>query len=391
MSAKGVLAEERKKEQKMDRRRSIAVGAVLLSLVGAAACSRTSDGGSADPGKPYKVQVPRGIAGNLAADERSLMRYETALGKYVRVEGTAAAYTPDFDRQVPAGTVLAFGDGQASVPFAAAIVRALRPLARNMGFDLAYCDLDLKPEKALSCAHELVAQRPTVAVIENWQSSVAKQMMDIYNDAKVPVITVDLPHPNAVYFGVDSFQSGLAAGKAAGAYAKRSWDCKDVWIYLAINPAEGETVGLRAKGYAAGIQSVCGTVPKDRIAEVVMDQASQEQALSKTTDWLTSKPQAKHILATSVDQIEPGIARAFTQNHRDGWVLQQACDDNAVSAIKKGQTDATHWIGCVAYRPDLYPQYFLSLAADVAAGKAVPNEVHFDLKFYDHDTVGELR
>lgn len=374
----------------MDRRRSIAVGAALLSLVGAAACGQNSDGGSGESGKAYAVKVPRGIAGNLAADERSLIRYDAGSGRYETVDGDAATYKPDWDRQVPADTTLAFGDGQASIPFAAAIVRTLRPLAAEMGFDLKYCDLDLKPEKALSCAHELVAQQPTVAVIENWQGSVAKQMMDIYNEAKVPVITVDLPHPNAVYFGVDSFQSGLAAGKAAGGYAKDSWDCKDVWIYLATNPAEGETVSLRAKGYAAGIQSVCGTVPKNRIVEVVMDQASQEQALSKTTDWLTSRPQAKHILATSVDQLEPGIARAFTQNDRDGWVLQQACDDNAVSAIKKGSTDATHWIGCVAYRPDLYPQYFLSLAADVAAGKAVPNEVHFDLKFYDHDTISEL-
>ena len=373
----------------MDHRRLASAGAVLVGLVFAAACGRASEAESPS-GEPYAVKIPRGLAGNLAADERSLVRYDKSTGKYTKVDGDASSYVLDVQRDVPAGSVLAFGDGQASVPFAAAIVRALRPLAGEIGFELKYCDLDLKPEKALTCAHELVAQKPTVAVIENWQGSVAKQMMEIYDDAKVPVITVDLPHPNAVYFGVNSFQSGLAAGKAAGEYAKDRWNCTDLWIYLATNPSEGETVALRTKGYAAGVQSVCGTVPSSRIAEVVMDQASQEQALSKTTDWLTSKPQAKHILATSVDQIEPGIAQAFTQNERDGWVVQQACDDNAVSAIKRGPIEKTHWIGCVAYRPDLYPQYFLSLAADVIAGKPVPNEVNFDLEFYDHDTISEL-
>lgn len=373
------------------RPRVVALSATAAILAALCACSPdTSDAAGESAGQPHTIKVPSGLAGNLAPSERKLVTYDRNSGAYRTVAGDASSYTPNVDRKVPPETVLAFGDGQASIPFAAAISKALRPLANNMGFDLRYCDLNLDPQKAITCAHEFVAQKPTVAVIENWQASVADQMMAIYNQAKIPVITVDLPHPNAVYFGVDSFQSGVAAGKAAGDYAQKQWGCKDVWLYLASNPSEGATVDLRLSGFAEGVQSVCGTVPESRTARVIMDQASQEQALSKTTDWLTSKPQATHILATSVDQLEPGITKAFVQNHRDGWVVQQTCDANAVDALSSGDTDKTHWIGCIAFRPDLYPQYFLSLAADVVAGTPVPNEVHFPLELYTHDNIGKL-
>jgi ribose transport system substrate-binding protein len=370
------------------RRQYIAAVLALTSATSLAGGPSSAEDTAA--GKPFAVMTPEGFPGDLPPNERKLVVYDRATATFRSVPGDASSYTPDTSRTVAAGTVLAYGDGQASIPFAAATDKTLYPLAKKMGFDLRYCDLNLDPQKALTCASAFVAQQPTVAVIENWQAAVADQMMAVYNAAHIPVITVDLPHPNAVFFGADSFQSGLAAGQAAGNYAKAQWQCKDIWIYLASNPSEGARVDLRLVGYADGIQSICGTVPASNIVRVIMDQGSEDQAVSKTTDWLTANPQAKHILATSVDQLEPGLNKAFTQNDRDGWSVQQSCDDNAVSALASGPTSETHWIGCIAYRPDAYPQYFLSLAADVAAGKPVPTEVNFPLKLYTHDNISAL-
>ena len=85
-----------------------------------------------------------------------------------------------------------------------------------------------------------------------------------------------------------------------------------------------------------------------------------------------------------------GIAKAFVQSGRDGWDIQQGCDDNGIATLKSGDVDKTHMIGCIAFHPDNYPKYFLSIAADIAEGKAVPNEVNYPLEFFNHDNISQL-
>jgi ribose transport system substrate-binding protein len=367
-----------------------AATAVVLAACGGSSSNPT--GSTAASNQPFTYKTPRGYKGNLAPAERSVWLYDRASGQFKTVPGDAAKpYRYDDSQKVPAGTILAFGDGQASIPFSAAINKTMYPLAKQMGFSVKYCDMNLEATKAITCARQLTSgSHPQVGIIENWQSGVAAQMMKIYDAARVPVVNVDLPHPNGVYFGVDSFSSGVTAGRAAGQFAKRQWNCKDVWIYLGENPSEGQTVNLRMVGFADGIQSVCGRVPAGHIEHMTLDQGSVDQAVTKTTDWLTANPGARHILGSGVDQTEPGMAKAFVQTGRDGWVLQQACDTNAVATLKSGPTSKTHWIGCVAYRPDQYAKWFLSLAADIVNKKPVPNEVHYPLKFYNHDTIGQI-
>lgn len=374
------------------RARLIAVLGVSILLLSACASSKESTSESAAPaeGSAFTYSQPEGLPGATPPDQRKLWAYDKSTGLFGEVSGDASTYVPNTDRKVPPGTVLAFGDGMAGISFTVAINRNLYPLAKKMGFDLKYCDLAFKTEKAISCAEDLTLLKPKVAVVENWLAAVAEQMMKIYNNARVPVITVDLPHPNAVYFGVNGFDSGLAAGKAAGEFAKTRWNCKDLWIYLAQNPIEGATVDLRMVGFANGIQTVCGVVPANRIVRITMDQQSPEQGLSLTTDWLTANPTAKHILASNVDGIDVGIAKAFVQTGRDGWALQQGCDDNGIATLKSGTVDKTHLIGCVAFHPDNYPKYFLSIAADIIEGKAIPNEINYPLEFFNHENINQL-
>ena len=374
------------------RARLIAVLGISALLLSACASSKDSAAENAAPaeGSAFTYSQPEGLAGATPPDQRKLWTYNKETGLFEETSGDASTYVPNTDRKVPAGTGLAFGDGMAGIAFTVAIDRNLYPLAKKMGFDLKYCDLAFKTEKAISCAEDMTLLKPKVAVVENWQAAAAEQMMKIYNDARVPVITVDLPHPNAIYFGVNGFESGIAAGKAAGEFAKTRWNCKDVWIYLAADPIEGATVDLRMVGFANGIQSVCGVVPANRIVRVTMDQQSPDQELSVTTDWLTANPTAKHILASNVDGIDMGIAKAFVQTGRDGWDIQQGCDDNGIATLKSGDVDKTHMIGCIAFHPDNYPKYFLSIAADIAEGKAVPNEVNYPLEFFNHDNISQL-
>ena len=76
----------------------------------------------------------------------------------------------------------------------------------------------------------------------------------------------------------------------------------------------------------------------------------------------------------------------MTQNARDGAAVGLGCDEIGVAATKEGEPAATRFLGCVAYFPEKYPDYVISIGLDVLDGKAVPSEIHIEHKFLDKST-----
>ena len=56
------------------------------------------------------------------------------------------------------------------------------------------------------------------------------------------MVNIDVWHPDGIFFGADNYTSGTIAGLAASAYAKKSWGCKDVWVFLGEHKEEGAAV-----------------------------------------------------------------------------------------------------------------------------------------------------
>jgi ribose transport system substrate-binding protein len=263
-------------------------------------------------------------------------------------------------------------------------------LASQMGVKLIYCDNEFKTDKAITCAETMAAQHPDFVVESNWQSAVAPAVMKIWNKAKIPAVTLDVWHPNAIFAGADNYTSGVIGGKAAGAYAKKTWGCKDVWVFLGEHLEEGAAADLRLSGFADGVQEVCGKLPSGDIAREIMDAGTTDQAITKTTDWLTAHPQAKHVLATTIDdERATGQAKALVASHRDGVAVGPGCDTVGIAAVKQAPASKNRYLGCTAFFPEKYPNFVMSIALDVLAGKPVPQEVHIPHKFLDHTTIGQ--
>jgi ribose transport system substrate-binding protein len=137
------------------------------------------------------------------------------------------------------------------------------------------------------------------------------------------------------------------------------------------------------------VQEICGKLPSSQINREIMDAGTTDQAITKTTDWLTAHPQAKHILSTTIDdERATGIAKAFVASHRDGYAVGPGCDTVGIAAVKEAPAATNRYLGCVAFFPEKYPNYVMSIALDVLQGKPVPQEVHIAHKFLDHNTIG---
>ncbi len=162
-------------------------------------------------------------------------------------------------------------------------------------------------------------------------------------------------------------------------------------IFLGENPAEGAAADQRLVGFADGVQEVCGAIPADRIKRDLFDAGTGDQALTKATDWLTANPTAGFVLSTSIDDARAdGVAKALTQSNREGAAVGLGCDEIGQASTKAATPDKNRFLGCVAYFPERYPDYVMSIALDVIEGKAVPQEVHIEHQFLDHQTIGSV-
>jgi ribose transport system substrate-binding protein len=362
----------------------------VTALTVVAVASVVASSGANTTATPFKP-VPRGgIKGALLPSQVKLWKYDTATGLYKVVPGKVpASYTPHVGK-APEQYTIAFAEGWAANAFSVPIHKAMYALAKQMGVKLIYCDNEFKTDKAVTCAETMAAQHPDFAVESNWQSAVAPAVMKIWNKNKIPAVTLDVWHPNAIFAGADNYTSGVIGGKAAGQYAKKTWGCKDVWVFLGEHLEEGAAADLRLSGFADGVQEVCGKLASGNIAREIMDAGTTDQAITKTTDWLTAHPQAKHVLATTIDdERATGQAKALVASHRDGVAVGPGCDTVGIAAVKSANVSKNHYLGCTAYFPEKYASYAMSVALDVLAGKPVPQEVHLQHRFLTNATIGQ--
>lgn len=370
----------------------IGIGVVLtlLALTGCSSGSSDENAGSSEEAGAYTPVLTGGIPGALLPEELKLWKYDFATAKYTPTEGDAKSYVVNLVKPDKTFT-LAHMDGWATNPFAIPITKGIAKLAKDLGLKLIYCDAEFKPEKAISCAEILASQKPDFVIAGNWQGGAAAAIMAIFDKAKIPAASIDVSHPNAIFFGASNYASGIVGGKAAGEYAKANWDCKDVWVFMGENLEEGEAADLRLVGFADGVQEVCGALPADQISRMRLSAGTADQAITVTTDWLTAHPEAKHILSGTIDDERAnGMAKAFVATKRDGMVVGQGCDSVGIAVVKMAPASENRFLGCAAYYPEKYGDYLVSVALDVMAGKAVPQEIHMEHTFLDHDTIGTV-
>ncbi len=363
-----------------------------LALVGAGCGGdgdQTGDSGTTPAGK-FEPQQAKNIKGNLPAADRKLWKYDSSNGRYEVVPGDASSFTVKLDPPAEPFT-LAYMDPWGENTFAIPIRDGVERYADELGLELIYCDAAFKAPKAIECAELLARQKPDFAIAGNWQAGASNTVMSIFDEARIPTASIDVWQPNSIFFGADNYTSGVIGGKAAGEFAKEEWDCEDVWVFLGENKEEGEAADQRLVGFADGVQEVCGALPEDQIQRQRMSAATGDQAQTVTTDWLTANPQATHVLGESLDDPRAtGIAKAFAASGRDAFAAGMTCDTVGVETVKQAPPEQNHFLGCVAFLPEKYADYLVSIALEVAAGEPVPEEVHVEHKFIDNENVDQF-
>ena len=245
-------------------------------------------------------------------------------------------------------------------------------------FNNAYPSTTQPLENADAC----VTREPDLVVSFNVFAELTEAIMSKYNAENIPVIAVDVTHAGSLFWGADNCTTGrLAAQFAADWATEHMWPEEEMVVFTGLDPSVGGAPACRNTAFTDFFKETMPGIPDENYFDVDMRTAElgpNAGALAATTDWLTANPDAKYIVATSInDDRAFGIASAMAQADRgdptvDGVVIGKNADAIALDAIREGNSPL---VGTVSFFPERYGNFIIPLALDILAGNAVPSIV----------------
>jgi ribose transport system substrate-binding protein len=104
-----------------------------------------------------------------------------------------------------------FAVQSAEMPYSEAVAQSVSAAAAASGVELLLLDNRYDPAVAVSNAEEFVAKRVDLVLEFQVEEAAAPRVAHIFKKADIPLVAIDVPHPNSTYFGVDNFEVGYEA------------------------------------------------------------------------------------------------------------------------------------------------------------------------------------
>jgi ribose transport system substrate-binding protein len=281
-----------------------------------------------------------------------------------------------------------FAAQSAEMPFSVAVTQSVTAAAAASGVELLMLDNRYDPGIAIQNAHEFVAKRVDLAIEFQTEEAVAPRVAHIFKRADIPMVAIDVPHPNATYFGVDNFEVGFEAGSLLAQHAVRKWKSKVDWV-LGVGFAEaGSFVQNRITGAFDGIRDRLKDIPADRFIEIEGRGMRQPSQLA-TAAFLRERIKGEHILvAAATDSSALGVLDAARQAGReaDFAIVGQDCIPEVLEEMRTG-TSAI--IGSISHEVETYGPRLIQLGIALLRGYTVPPYNYVRHKTVTPETLGE--
>jgi ribose transport system substrate-binding protein len=258
------------------------------------------------------------------------------------------------------------------VAFISTVTDSLVAAAKDNDIDLIVLNNLASRKVALRNVDFLIERKVDVAIEFQRISDIAPEIGERFRRAGIPVIAVDNPHPDAVYFGADNYKAGRLGGVHLGRWAVQNWSGKVGEIIL-IQSAVSPVLEARTLGIYDGITSV---LPRGSALPLFRydTQARYERTLDTVRKHL-SRSRCQRILVGAVnDSSALGALEAFREFGREEHCTV-AGQDGVIEARQEMRRPNTRLTGTVAHFPETYGERLVRLAIDMAEKRAHPPAV----------------
>jgi ribose transport system substrate-binding protein len=264
-----------------------------------------------------------------------------------------------------------FAAQSGEMPFSLAVASSVTAAAAAAGVELLQLDNRYDPDLAIKNAEEFVRQRVDLVLEFQVEEHVAPHIAHIFKKAEIPLIAIDVPHPNATYFGVDNFEVGYEAGTLLAQFANSKWKCKVDWV-LGIGFSEaGSFVQSRITGAFEGIRERLGEIPSDRFFRMDGRGMRQPSAVAVAEFLRTQRKGQKILVAASTDSSALGVLDAARQLGREQEfaIAGQDCIPEVLDEMRK---DSSAIIGSISHGAESYGPRLIQLGITLLRGRIVP-------------------
>jgi ribose transport system substrate-binding protein len=254
------------------------------------------------------------------------------------------------------------------------VTQGLIESAERAGVDLVVLDSQDSPDVALENAERLLAENIDLVMMFHSYDQVAAVISTRARSRNVPLIAIEIPYPNAIYFGVDNCHAGLTAGRYLARWAQQHWKGQVDEILLIGAARTGSLPEARLTGSLLGINEVLpnsahaktSTLNGDWRLDVSCEAVKQHLAKSDANKFLVS---------AIFDPSALGALQAF----KDAGRLQDCAivgQNGSIEALVQMRKSNSRLIGSVAYFPERYGEQLIALALDILTQRVpVPNAV----------------
>jgi ribose transport system substrate-binding protein len=272
--------------------------------------------------------------------------------------------------------------------FSAAVTAGIRLAAARHDIDLVFLDNCYSAAIALKNAQKLAASRVDLVLDCQTHTKIAPAVSAIFREVGIPLIAIEIPHPNATFYGADNYRTGLLAGQVLGRWAKNNWDGKVDQVLLLEAEAAGPLPQLRLAGARAGVRAMLPSLP-DRAFVSLEARWDFLRAFEAVRKYLR-RTQARKTLITGInDVVVLGALRAFEEVGRS-----QDCVAVCLGAIPEARAElrrkGSRLIGAVAFFPERYGEDIIRTALDILHHREVPPAVYAHHELLTANNVSKL-
>ena len=270
-----------------------------------------------------------------------------------------------------------FAVQSAEMPYSEAVAQSVTAAAAASGVELIMLDNKYDPAVAVRNAEEFVEKRVDLVLEFQVEEAAAPRVAHIFKKADIPLVAIDVPHPNATYFGVDNFEVGYEAASILTQAALRRWKGKvDRVVGVGFSEA-GSFVQNRITGAFDGIRERFKDLAPDRFARIE-GRGMREASHKAMTEYLRGRKAGEHTLvAAATDSSALGVLDAVRAagQEQNFAIVGQDCIPEVMEEMRGGSSAI---VGSISHEPETYGPRLIQLGIAILRGYTVPpyNYVH---------------
>ena len=243
----------------------------------------------------------------------------------------------------------------------------LEAAAAEAGVEIMYAEAAGDPQKMVSNIDAFITAGVDLIVDFNFNPEVGVTLVQMCDEAQIPLISIDCYYEGAYFFGVNNLLAGKTAGAFAAELVADKWDNSFDELVLEFNDAAGPEVKQRLEGIVEALQEAGIEFTDDQVTWIDFNN-DETKAQSTAADFLTAHPDSRKILfGVLTDPASAGVLAAIETAKRsdDCMIVSHGCEDVGIEMLKKDNC----FQGTVCYDPAKYGEGLIPLAVRIIHGE----------------------